>query len=110
MRNTLLAALAVAAISIPVLVIDTASAHPGAVNAQGCHRDRKHGTSHCHKPGELMTMRSGRRFVPCRYCGHGPRKARVTDGNGVERGSVARTVKIRRRGTGGITDDGRIGR
>ncbi len=26
-------------------------AHPGGLNAQGCHNDRKHGSYHCHNGG-----------------------------------------------------------
>lgn len=28
-------------------------AHPGGLNAQGCHNDRKHGSYHCHGGGAL---------------------------------------------------------
>lgn len=40
----------------------TAKAHPGALDASGCHHDRKAGTSHCHggkaKAGEHRHFQS----------------------------------------------------
>lgn len=35
--------------SITMLGSSTASAHPGGLNAQGCHNNRKTGDYHCHR-------------------------------------------------------------
>lgn len=40
----LLAALGLALLAVP------ASAHPGGLNAEGCHNNRKTGEYHCHRP------------------------------------------------------------
>jgi hypothetical protein len=39
-----LACVALLALSLPV------ASHPGGLNAQGCHNDRKNGGYHCHRP------------------------------------------------------------
>ena len=40
-------ALIAAMIAVPV----AAAAHPGGLNAEGCHNDRKNGGYHCHRSG-----------------------------------------------------------
>lgn len=49
--------------SVALLVgVSMASAHPGGLNAQGCHNDRKHGGYHCHRssspPVQAFTSRA----------------------------------------------------
>ncbi|MDP2087311.1 MAG: excalibur calcium-binding domain-containing protein [Gemmobacter sp.] len=44
-RGASLVGLTVAAL---VMAAPVVLAHPGGLNAQGCHRDRKNGGSHCH--------------------------------------------------------------
>lgn len=38
-------------------ICDTASAHPGGVNASGCHNNRKTGDHHCHGGGTTAPRR-----------------------------------------------------
>lgn len=38
------------------VVVTNAAAHPGGVDANGCHRDRKRGDRHCH--GDAPTQRT----------------------------------------------------
>jgi hypothetical protein len=37
------------------VVSSAATAHPGGLNAQGCHNDRKHGGYHCHGAQQTAT-------------------------------------------------------
>ena len=45
---------------------DAGHAHPGGLNAQGCHRDRKTGDEHCHRGGSARTS-SGSGTAPRLY-------------------------------------------
>src|SRR5262245_19031682 len=38
-----------AGLLLAMLVVPEASAHPGGLNAEGCHNDRKNGGYHCHR-------------------------------------------------------------
>lgn len=40
-------ALVAAMIAMPVIAV----AHPGGLNSEGCHNDRKNGSYHCHRSG-----------------------------------------------------------
>lgn len=78
------AGLAVAAIAAQ------AAAHPGGLNAAGCHNDRKHGGYHCHRggvtaspqmtPSLLGSRQSGMFYANCaaaRAAGAAPIRARM---------------------------------
>ena len=54
------AALALAGICqlLPVLSAAPAQAHPGGLNAQGCHNNRKTGDYHCHRTGRSSERRA----------------------------------------------------
>lgn len=67
------AALMLALVAVPSLPV---KAHPGGLNAQGCHNDRKGGTGyHCHRGGSAraapppralgLTSRGGGAFPNC---------------------------------------------
>ena len=47
MKNMLV--LALVAGMLPVAAVTPASAHPGGLNAQGCHNNRRTGDYHCHR-------------------------------------------------------------
>lgn len=40
-----------------LLLSSTSLAHPGRLNAQGCHNDRSTGTVHCHRAAESTPSR-----------------------------------------------------
>jgi hypothetical protein len=40
-------------------IVGSASAHPGGLNSQGCHNDRKNGGYHCHQPASVKGLRQG---------------------------------------------------
>lgn len=92
---------ALAALSAPPV----AAAHPGGLNAQGCHNDRKNGGYHCHRPKPPLPERtvtrslgpSQRVFQNCAAAraagaapvrrgdpGYGPHLDRDGDGKGCE--------------------------
>ncbi len=52
-------ALACVAIAVPV----TVAAHPGGLNSEGCHTNRKTGDYHCHRAGGGSTKK-GRSAAP----------------------------------------------
>ena len=98
--------LAVAIIVLPAAAL----AHPGGLNAEGCHNDRKNGGYHCHRGGrsapgsgsgsrpQALAGESGRRaFANCSAAraagaapvrrgdpGYGPHLDRDNDGIGCE--------------------------
>lgn len=59
------------AVAVPVsLATQTAFAHPGGLNGEGCHNDRKRGTYHCHRGTSRASRpaaRSDSRMGPVRY-------------------------------------------
>lgn len=47
-----LRAILAALLALTLLSAESIAAHPGGVNKQGCHNDRKNGSYHCHsRPG-----------------------------------------------------------
>jgi hypothetical protein len=50
---------ALLAVSTAWLPVGIASAHPGGLNADGCHTNRKTGEYHCHRGGGTTPVRSG---------------------------------------------------
>ncbi len=38
------------ATALLLILMGAAEAHPGGLDANGCHHDRKHGGYHCHRP------------------------------------------------------------
>jgi hypothetical protein len=58
--------LAMFAAAIGLLLAVPAEAHPGGLNAQGCHNDRKNGGYHCHRApsasasAPIQSLRDGR--------------------------------------------------
>lgn len=46
---------AVAALSAVMLLGSVAHAHPGGLNKEGCHNDRRNGGYHCHRAGASGT-------------------------------------------------------
>lgn len=108
MRILIIAA-SIAALAIPV----KASAHPGGLNSEGCHNNRKTGDYHCHRRGQSRSAparpqslsggssgsRSTGAFANCSAAraagatpvrrgdpGYGPHLDRDGDGVGCERG------------------------
>lgn len=104
MRRLMMLALATAAIA-PLPII----AHPGGVNAEGCHNNRKTGDYHCHggnrqasaparsRPQGVVSANSGGAFRNCSAAraagaapvrrgdsGYGPHLDRDGDGVGCE--------------------------
>lgn len=102
-------AAAAAVLAMPVAV----SAHPGGLNSEGCHNNRKTGDYHCHRGnqsgsaparpqglvGNTSGSRSGGAFANCSAAraagaapvrrgdpGYGPHLDRDGDGVGCERG------------------------
>lgn len=96
------------AISALILLAGPAIAHPGGLNAQGCHNNRRTGEYHCHggartnapaqtRRAPLMTLPSGRAYRNCAEAraagaapvrrsdpGYGPHLDRDNDGIGCE--------------------------
>ena len=56
MRLLTAAALMLVPVSLPTM----ATAHPGGLNAEGCHNNRKTGDYHCHRGGGSSSSRSPR--------------------------------------------------
>ena len=56
MRLTILASLAL--LSTPVTTVEV-SAHPGGLDAKGCHNNRKTGDYHCHRQRRATRPASG---------------------------------------------------
>lgn len=54
-KRTMLCGLVVAALA------SVAHAHPGGLNAEGCHNNRKTGEYHCHGGGRYVPPASGKR-------------------------------------------------
>lgn len=44
--------LSIAAVATALVLPVTASAHPGGLNSEGCHNNRKTGDYHCHRGGQ----------------------------------------------------------
>jgi Excalibur calcium-binding domain len=64
-----LVAMAFGAIVLTLCIAGNASAHGGRLNAEGCHRDRKHGGYHCHRGGSSSLHRNSipsNGFAPAR--------------------------------------------
>lgn len=101
LKITLIAAM----IAVPVVAV----AHPGGLNSEGCHNDRKNGGYHCHRAGngargstpnsppQGLRGNSGRAYVNCSAAraagaapvrrgepGYGPHLDRDNDGIGCE--------------------------
>lgn len=53
-----------------------ATSHPGGLNAEGCHNNRRTGDYHCHRggsrPAREVSARSGGAFRNCAAAGAGP--------------------------------------
>lgn len=47
--------------TVLAMVADVAHAHPGGLNAEGCHNNRKSGEYHCHGGGRAAPAASGQR-------------------------------------------------
>ena len=98
-------ALLAAIIAVPAAAV----AHPGGLNSEGCHNDRKNGGYHCHqagsgargatqnRPPQGLRENSGRAYVNCSAAraagaapvrrgdpGYGPHLDRDNDGIGCE--------------------------
>ncbi|MCA3700775.1 MAG: excalibur calcium-binding domain-containing protein [Brevundimonas sp.] len=54
MKAARLLVIAVGALTLPV----AADGHPGGLNAEGCHNDRRNGGYHCHRGSGPSTNRS----------------------------------------------------
>lgn len=62
MRNAVILAL----LASPIFYASVSLAHPGGLNGEGCHNDRKNGGYHCHgggsatrKPAKQQSLMSG---------------------------------------------------
>jgi hypothetical protein len=54
----------VSVLVLPVLIPNApASAHPGGLNAAGCHNDRKNGGYHCHRGSNASGASTARRSL-----------------------------------------------
>lgn len=74
-------AIIAAAAALSVLGGSVAFAHPGGLNAEGCHNDRKHGGYHCHRGGgssPSQPSKSARRTEPLGLMGGGGAYANCT--------------------------------
>ncbi|WP_312126609.1 excalibur calcium-binding domain-containing protein [Brevundimonas sp.] len=61
----------VSAIIGALMAATPASAHPGGLNAEGCHNDRKNGGYHCHRGGGSSSRSNNSNAQPRGFIGAG---------------------------------------
>lgn len=65
MKTSFIVAGLIAALASPAM------AHPGGLNAEGCHNDRRNGGYHCHRSGGGNRSSSNANAQPRRFVGAG---------------------------------------